>query len=62
MRIVTITSVCALLVSATCRDRLPTARSELTTGIVIHQHANFLGDWRDTFNDCASSVRVFRVQ
>jgi len=72
-----------------CRDnRLPTAPSELTAGIVIYQHANFLGESAhvtsdipnlekvrgpcvrtdtdangntsstDSWDDCASSVRV----
>ena len=26
-----------------CRDSLPTAPSELATGIVVYEHANFLG-------------------
>ena len=34
-----------LLLFDGCRDnRLPTAPSELTAGIVIYQHANFLGE------------------
>ena len=83
-----LTLVCAVLVSAACRDRLPTAPSELTTGVVIYQHANFLGESahitadttdlenvrgpcikvesdgqgntssKDSWDDCVSSVRV----
>jgi Peptidase inhibitor family I36 len=65
-----------------CRDMLPTAPSDLTSGIVIYQHANFRGrsahitaDIRDleavqgpcmgpdisssdSWDDCMSSVRV----
>ena len=72
-----------------CNDnRLPTAPSELTTGVVIYQHANFLGESAhitsdienlesvrgpcvrsdtdangnssstDSWDDCASSIRV----
>jgi hypothetical protein len=26
-----------------CRDKLPSAPSELTTGVVVYEHANFLG-------------------
>jgi len=75
--------VCMLLVLDGCRDRLPTAPSELTAGIVIYQHANFLGESAhitadisdlekvrgpcerrdddsvtDSWDDCVSSVRV----
>ena len=75
--------ICALLLLDGCRDRLPTAPSELTTGIVIYQHANFLGESAhitadisdlkkvrgpcrrsdddgvtDSWDDCVSSVRV----
>jgi len=32
-----------LLVLAGCQGSLPTAPSELTTGIVVYEHANFLG-------------------
>ena len=78
----------ALLLFDGCRDKLPVAPSELTTGIVIYQHANFLGESahvaadisnlddvrgpcvrtesdsegntssKDSWDDCASSVRV----
>jgi len=79
----------AVLSFDSCGDnRLPTAPSELTTGIVIYQHANFLGESAhittdienlesvrgpcvrtdtdangntsstDSWDDCASSIRV----
>ena len=79
----------AVLSFDNCGDnRLPTAPSELTTGIVIYQHANFLGESAhittdienlesvrgpcvrtdtdangntsstDSWDDCASSIRV----
>jgi len=35
--------VFALLCVAACRDKLPSAPSELTTGVVVYQNANFLG-------------------
>jgi hypothetical protein len=87
-RMVAVTFVSALLLSGGCRDRLPAAPSELTTGIVIYQHANFLGESAsitadisdlenvrgpcvrsdtdsagnssstDSWDDCVSSVRV----
>ena len=75
--------ICALLPLDGCRDRLPTAPSELTAGIVIYQDANFLGQsahitadisdlkkvrgpcersddngTTDSWDDCVSSVRV----
>jgi len=34
---------CALLCVAACRDKLPSAPSELTMGVVVYEHANFLG-------------------
>jgi hypothetical protein len=34
----------ALLLFDGCRDKLPSAPSDLTAGIVIYQHANFLGE------------------
>jgi len=79
---------CALLGVAACRDKLPGAPSELTTGVVVYQHANFLGssayittdipnlrDVRgpcvtvesdgtgnssstDSWDDCVSSIRI----
>jgi len=83
-----IVAVAALSVDACSDNRLPTAPSELTTGVVIYQHANFLGDSAhitadiknlaevrgpcvrtdtdandnssstDSWDDCASSIRV----
>jgi len=77
-----------LLLGDGCRDKLPSAPSDLTDGIVIYQHANFLGDSAhvttdipnladvhgpcvrtdtdangntsstDSWDDCASSIRV----
>src|ERR1700704_3702803 len=34
----------AILLFDGCRDKLPMAPSDLTTGVVIYQHANFLGE------------------
>jgi len=78
----------ALLLFDGCRDKLPSAPSDLSAGIVIYQHANFLGESAhiigdvanledvrgpcvrtdtdangntsstDSWDDCASSVRV----
>jgi hypothetical protein len=79
----------AILLFDGCRDnKLPTAPSDLTTGVVIYQHANFLGESahitadipdleevrgpcvrtdtdangnsssKDSWDDCASSIRV----
>jgi hypothetical protein len=84
-----ITFAVAVLCFDSCGDnRLPTAPSELTAGIVIYQHANFLGESAhittdienlesvrgpcvrsdtdangntsstDSWDDCASSIRV----
>jgi hypothetical protein len=75
-------ALASLLVDG-CRDKLPAAPSELTAGIVIYEHANFLGnaahitsdirnlrdvdgpcrhtdgdDVIDSWDDCVSSVRV----
>ena len=95
---VTATFISALPLLGGCQDKLPTAPSELTTGVIIYEHANFIGesahitadisDLEDvrgpclafedndphdanyqlvrgpcsgTRNDCASSMRVFRV-
>lgn len=86
----TVTMVCAaaLLLFDGCRDKLPGAPSDLTSGIVIYQDANFIGpsahisadipdlksvrgpcvrsdtdangnsSSTDSWDDCASSVRV----
>lgn len=35
--------VSALVLLSGCQDRLPTAPSEVTTGLVIYEHANFVG-------------------
>jgi len=83
-------ALAAVLSCGSCGDnnRLPTAPSELTTGIVIYQHANFLGESAhitmdienlesvrgpcvrtdtdangntsstESWDDCASSIRV----
>jgi hypothetical protein len=83
-----ILAAAALGFDACSDNRLPTAPSELTTGVVIYQHANFLGDSAhitaditnlaevrgpcvrtdtdangnssstDSWDDCASSIRV----
>src|SRR5688572_32737001 len=38
-------SCCAVLaLVAGCRDSLPSAPSELATGIIVYEHANFLGE------------------
>ena len=50
--------VCALLASDGCRDRLATAPSELTTGIVIYQHANFDGASAHITADIADLEKV----
>lgn len=34
-----------------CQQKLPTAPSDLTNGIAIYQHANFLGDSSQVAND-----------
>jgi peptidase inhibitor family I36 len=77
-----VTLILASLLSLNgCGDKLPTAPSDLTSGIVIYQHANFIGPSAhvtadipdletvrgpcvgsdtssDSWDDCASSVRV----
>ena len=42
-RIMTATFMSALLLLGGCQDKLPTAPSELTMGVVIYEQANFLG-------------------
>lgn len=34
-----------------CQQKLPTAPSDLTNGIAIYEHANFLGDSSQVAND-----------
>jgi Peptidase inhibitor family I36 len=88
-RTATVCLASAILLFDGCRDnKLPTAPSDLTTGIVIYQNANFLGESAhitadipnlenvrgpcvrtdtdadgntsstDSWDDCASSIRV----
>jgi hypothetical protein len=37
-------ALCCLAGIAGCTNRLPAAPSDLTSGIVVYEHANFLGD------------------
>ena len=82
-RMLTATLVSALPLLGGCQDKLPTAPSELTTGVVIYEHASFIGasahvtadisDLEDVrgpcltfednaekkaWDDCVSSIRV----
>jgi hypothetical protein len=82
-RTVTMILASALLSLHGCEDKLPTAPSDLTSGIVIYEDANFLGrsahitadisdleavrgpclesddpDVSENWDDCTSSVRV----
>jgi hypothetical protein len=49
----------AALLADSCRDnRLPMAPSELTAGLVIYQHANFLGESAHVTSDIANLEEV----
>ena len=50
--------VSALLLSDGCNDKLPMAPSELTSGIAIYQHANFLGPSAHVTTDIADLAKV----
>ena len=50
--------VSALLLLDGCNDKLPTAPSELTAGIVIYRHANFVGPSAHVTTDIADLAKV----
>ena len=59
VRIASVIVAIAVLFLDACRDnRLPTAPTELTTGIVIYQHANFLGESAHITEDIPSLEKV----
>ena len=59
-RVRVIVATAMLLVGGSCGDyaRLPNAPSELTTGLVIYQHANFLGESAHVTNDIPNLEQV----